>query len=503
MSRPPAALVGLLFAAGVLSADEADKGLKSIRAADIRRHQEVLASDAMRGREAGSDEGHKTAVYLMEQARALQLQPGGVRGGYFQPFGPGALEGTIEEANVLAVDAAAFKLNAGLLLHRESKPGTAIAPVVFAGYGIKDKAYDDYSVAKVKDAIALVLDHGPREKKEGKLVATFHQKVRWAEEQGARAILFALDPVNHEDRDAVPFELFTWPPPKDHLEPKYSIPVAYVSRDAAEAIAKAAGKDLRASQVEIDRALKPVTWRTPRAVTLLVSTSLPPGKGTKNVIAVWPGRDEKLKKEFVVLGAHYDHVGLGFTGSNKGKPGEVHNGADDNASGSATLLELAEAAAHCAFKRTLVFMWFDAEERSLEGSQYWARDPTLDPASCIAMINLDMIGRNAPGQIICGVKKDAQGKPAFPKWVDAVQEVERRHAVTFDWTSFDTFIQRSDHWPFMELGVPAIFFTTGLHADYHKETDDIEKIDFAKEERIARMIFALAAKAADSPEGYR
>jgi Zn-dependent M28 family amino/carboxypeptidase len=295
--------------------DDPSKGLKTIKAADIQKHQAVLAADAMEGREAGSEGGHKAAVYISEQLKKWKLRPGGLEETYFQPFGGGA------------------------------------------------------------------------------------------------------------------------------------------------------GK--------------------------------PQEKGKKNIIAVWPGSDEKLKDEYVVIGAHYDHVGRGARNSNGGKIGEIHNGADDNASGSSTVLDVAEAVSQCGFKRTVVCMWFDSEENALEGSRYWAANPTLPTDRCFAMVNCDMIGRNDPRKLIIGVEKEPGGEPKYPKWVGLVKEVEKKVGMTWDWSSFDAYIKRSDHWPFMEKGVPALFFTAGLHSDYHKDTDDIEKINFAKEEAVGKIAFMILSKAAN------
>jgi Zn-dependent M28 family amino/carboxypeptidase len=237
-----------------------------------------------------------------------------------------------------------------------------------------------------------------------------------------------------------------------------------------------------------------------------LSPGKPLEKGMKNVVAVVPGSDPKLREEYVVVGAHYDHVGLGLKGSNRqagGKPGEIHNGADDNASGASTLVEIAGAAAKSRLKRSVLLIWFDAEESALAGSRAWTAAPTRPIEKCVAMVNCDMIGRNEPGKIVVGVHKDKEGTPLFPKWTEAVKTVESKFGAAFDWTSFDSFIQQSDHWPFMEKGVPAVFFTAGLHADYHTQNDDLEKIDFAKEERVGRMVFTLAALAADRDGSYK
>jgi hypothetical protein len=300
-----------------LSADDTDKGLKTIRADDIRKHQTVLSSDKLEGREAGSDGGHAAALYIEAQFKKWKFRPGGLEKTFFQPFGA------------------------------------------------------------------------------------------------------------------------------------------------------AAGKPLE--------------------------------KGKKNVVAIWPGTGGKLKEEYVVIAAHYDHVGRGFRNSNGGKAGEIHNGADDNASGSSTMLDIAEAVSQCKFQRTLVCIGFDAEENNLEGSRHWTANPTLPIESCFAMVNCDMIGRNAPQQVFCGVEKDEKGEPKHPKWVAMVKDAEKKFGASFDWTGFDAYIKRSDHWPFMEKGVPALFFSGGIHADYHKETDDIEKIDFAKEELIGKIAFTILSRAANSP----
>jgi len=205
----------------------------------------------------------------------------------------------------------------------------------------------------------------------------------------------------------------------------------------------------------------------------------PFGEGRRNVAALWPGKEGE---EYVVVGAHYDHLG---------RKGDVlFPGADDNASGSSTVLDIAEAVAKSKFRRSVLVMWFDGEENNLAGSRWWAAHPTRPIEQCFAMLNCDMIGRNEATKIYCGVQKTKAKEPTYPKWADEVKAAEARFGATFDWTEFDPFIQRSDHWPFMEKGVPALFFTGGLHADYHKPGDTIEKINFAKEELIGRIEYS-------------
>jgi len=210
----------------------------------------------------------------------------------------------------------------------------------------------------------------------------------------------------------------------------------------------------------------------------------PFGEGRRNVAALHRGSVD----EYVVVGAHYDHLGT--------KDGVVYPGADDNASGTSTLLDVAESVGKARFARGVLFVWFDGEENQLQGSRWWTSHPTLPLERCVAMVNVDMIGRNETTKIYCGVEKDAAKAPRWPKWAAEVKGVEAAFGAPFDWTEFDPFIKRSDHWPFMEKGVPALFFTGGLHADYHQPGDTLEKINFEKEERVGRIVMTLLERVA-------
>jgi hypothetical protein len=215
----------------------------------------------------------------------------------------------------------------------------------------------------------------------------------------------------------------------------------------------------------------------------------PFGEGRRNVVAFWPGREGD---DFVVVGAHYDHLG---------RQGEkLFRGADDNASGTSTVLDVAEAVSKSKFRRGVVMMWFDEEESQLKGSRWWTAHPTRPIDRCFAMLNCDMVGRNEAEKIFCGIDKDRKKEPKYPKLAAEIRAAEAAFGLTFDWTEFDPFLKLSDHWPFMEKGVPALFFTGGIHADWHKEGDVIEKINFAKEERIGRILYLILSKVADRAE---
>lgn len=217
----------------------------------------------------------------------------------------------------------------------------------------------------------------------------------------------------------------------------------------------------------------------------------PFGEGKRNVAALRKGSSD----EYVVIGAHYDHLGT--------KDGKLYPGADDNASGSSTLLDLADGVGKATLKRSVLFLWFDGEENALEGSRWWTSHPTLPIEKCFAMVNVDMIGRNETSKVYCGVEKTKEKAPVYPKLAALLREVEAANGPAFDWTEFDPYIKRSDHWPFMAKGVPALFFTGGLHADYHKEGDLLEKINYEKEERVGRIVARLLVKLANRSEGLK
>jgi len=505
--RAVGAVLGLfLLTILACSGDDTDKLMKSIKVADLQKHQMTLASDAYEGRESGSDGGHKAALYITEHLQKWGLEPGGKDNTWFQPLG-GMTYGDLAEANSIVLykdktmkSSEVYKLNDALIPLRTCRPGSASGEIVFAGFGITsaEHDYDDYKGLKVKDAIVMVLDQEPQEKDttskwngdKPTKYSEWDHKITNAEKNGAAALLI-VDP----DATGLPkYEDLEWP--SEPAKSKYRIPVVYLTSSCGEELAKAASKSLKAVQSEIDVAGKPRTFTIKRPAKLSVAYKGPPGKGEKNIIGVVRGSDEKLKDEWVVVGAHYDHVGYGRFGSNGGKAGQIHNGADDNASGTCTLLEIAEAVAGLKPKRSIALMWFDAEERGLNGSKAWTGSPTFPTEKIVGMINLDMIGRNDVKMTCVGV--EGGKNPKYPKLVKLMQDAEKAFQIKFDWDYIDQqqLMQRSDHWSFMQAGVPATFFTGGLHADYHTERDDPEKINYPKEELIGRIAFWLAVKMA-------
>ncbi len=221
---------------------------------------------------------------------------------------------------------------------------------------------------------------------------------------------------------------------------------------------------------------------------------------TRNVIAVWEGNDPLLKEEAVVIGAHVDHVGKYGDESNPARLGQakpydkIWNGADDNASGTSAVMEIAQAfaLARVPVKRTVIFICFSAEEHGLFGSYHYVKNPVISLEKTSAMINLDMIGRNPNSPVfVLGVESDADG---FIK--KALNRIVERHNI-IKYKEAGGAFGGSDHWPFLKNSVPAVIFFTGFHKDYHQIGDEVEKISPERVSGIAKTAFLLALEIAN------
>lgn len=214
----------------------------------------------------------------------------------------------------------------------------------------------------------------------------------------------------------------------------------------------------------------------------------------RNLCAVVPGSDAALRREHVVVGAHYDHVGLGAFGSRRGEAGkgQVHNGADDNASGSSALLELVEALAAKPPRRSVLFLAFSGEELGLLGSKAWCRKPTVPVPQLTAMLNLDMIGRSRDQYLFVG------GLNTGSTFESIIREVNKPFSFALELHGGGR--GPSDFDSFYAIGVPALFFFTAEHADYHTPDDDADKINATDLARITRMAYRVVRRLADGPK---
>ncbi len=484
-------------------------GEETIRAWDLVTEVGILASPAMDGRAAGSAGARKAAEQIAGEFRKAGLRAGGDGGGFLQPFE--LVTGIrLGDGNRLAVTAPGVTPPTRVYaLSKEFNPlgfsgeGKIEAEIAFVGYGITalDLGYDDYAGIDVKGKAVIAFTHEPRERDQSGPFRTAEAfrytgnryKAINAREHGATAILLVSDPNNHGGEYERLFS-FTGATSSDS-----GIVAISILRRVAERLVGRAGTTLSRLQKEIDEELKPKSLPLPGAkVEANVALVRERGK-TANVIGILPGRDPVLKDEAVVIGAHYDHLGHG--GENSLAPAKfnaLHPGADDNASGTSAVIGLARAfVAAGGARRTLVFVAFSGEEVGLLGSYYYVKHPPIPIERTIAMINLDSVGRMREHRLYI------QGVGSGEELRSIVKEASR--GLDLDLTLRDDGFGPSDHTPFYAKERPVLHFFTGPHLDYHRPTDEVEKINADGLRIVTTMAYRTAAMIADrdAPIAYR
>lgn len=474
----------------------------SITTDDLMKHIRFLSDDRLKGRESGGPGNPEATEYVAERFRSYGLKPLGKDASFRQPFEI-SLNPELSKRCHMVVRVKArrrvLKLGEDYLPMDNVNKGEAFGKVVFAGYGITapEVGYDDYLGINVTNRIALILRRTPDPKRDNSLFkagknapnrhALFTTKLKNAQAHGATAVLILDAGKEHksvaEMFDGGPFKI---------REQKDSVPFMFVRYGLVEEWFKTVEKDLKEVVKGMDVGQRTDSFELPTILaTLRVEIERQKAK-VDNVIGLLEGSDPKLKDEYLVVGGHHDHVGYGRDRRKKGDADFIHNGADDNASGTAAVLELAQAfaAAKQRPRRSILFMAFNAEERGLLGSRYYVNKPLVPLTNTIAMINLDMVGRGASGLDVGGVGTS----PGFPKMVTAAgKKTSLKLSLTHGGKA------PSDNTSFYNKNMPVLFFYTGKHDDYHKPTDDWEKIDKAEIQQVTRMAYDIANQLANAP----
>lgn len=483
---------------------------QAIQADALLTHIKFLASDDLEGRGNGSPGLDRAGDYIAAQWKAAGLQPGGKNGSWFQPFEL-VTSLSVGEGNTLTVrsggQSIAFALGQTYFplsatandSTREASANAQALPLIFAGYGISASSlnYDDYAGIDVTGKAVLVFTHEPQEHdaasrfngREFTANATLLSKAMTARTRGAKLLLIVSDPTH--DRDEAPYQGFI----KDPQAEDYGIPVLRVQRDRIEPLLAAWKLDMLAK--EIDSAGAPRSRALAGAAADYVEHLAKTRRTVRNVIGVLPGSNPARKNEAIVLGAHYDHLGLGGRHSmNPNLAGQIHNGADDNASGTAALIEIARAAAanHARFQRSVIFVAFAGEELGLLGSAQYVNSPAVPLDDTVAMVNLDMVGRPRGRIMISGLES-----------APAVDDDVKAAAATVAGLEIKRFqegagVGSSDDTTFMLKKIPAIGFFSGFHSDYHRPTDDWPLIDGAGAATVATLAYELTARLAERPD---
>jgi len=483
-----------LFVLLLAAATAALAGIASNPPRGLSYDVHFLASDALEGRFSGSSGARVAARFIAERFAALGLEPRG-EDGYLQPFEfiAGVHPGPDNSLVVALPDGEhVARLEDDYRPLAFSSSGDAAGEVVFAGYGIAstDLGYDDYAGLDVEGKVVLVLRFSPDGNDPDSRFQphmALRRKAADARERGAAAVLIATGPVETEDKAPVKISF-------DASFADSGLPVVGISTDLAESLFAAQGFTLADLQRRIDERKEPAS--RPLGITASLVTDVVQERATaENVVALLPGRDAALRGQVVVVGAHYDHLGYGGEGSGAldSAVHAIHNGADDNASGVAGLLEVARRLAAEPPGRGVLFAAFAGEEEGLLGSQHLVADPPVPTADMVAMINLDMVGRPKGGTALT-----VGGYGTATEWPALVEEAN--HATGLEITTSKGGFGASDHSSFYSRDVPVLFLFTGAHEDYHRPTDDADRIDFKGMQRVVTLAARLAREIADAPE---
>lgn len=519
-----------LILLGVAAALPDRASLGSITVSDIKSDLSFLASDEMRGRAVGTPFNALTARYLAHRFEKMGLQPAG-SDGFFQPFE--IVRAQLGQDNRLETASSSRFRNVAkeeFFPSPFSANGAAAGPVAFAGYGISapELGYDDYAQLDARGKIVVVLDHEPgefdRDSPFDGLVMTDHgrdfRKIFNAQRHGAAGVIIVEDQANHSRSGSFARTARRiWP--SNARRPRYrlkswveriQIPALYLSADGADSLFP--GDDaLEKLQNQIDQRMQPGSFPMPGVRARLRAAVERESIEARNVLAAQPGSDPT--GEWVVVGAHFDHVGA------EGE--KIFNGADDDASGTVGLLEVAQAFASSRqdHRRSVLFAAWNAEETGLLGSYYFVDNPTIPIDRVAAMLQMDMIGRDEqvddPQHFrFRGLEKQSAEQnrnsvnilgysrsPDLQEWATlANRAVGLELRFRYDNQELG-LLRRSDNWPFLNHGVPALFFHTGLHPDYHQPTDTVDKINFDKMAKVIQLVFLTSWKAADDPQRPR
>jgi Peptidase family M28/PDZ domain/PA domain len=467
--------------------------------ADPQRYLEdvkTLTSPAMEGRGAGT-RGIDRAAHLIENRfKSLGLRPAGTNS-YFQPFTV-TTGARLKSNNHFTVQAAnaktALKINQDFVPFSFSASGSASSPMVFAGYGVSadEFKYDDYAGLEVKDKIVVALRYEPKffAAHTGDHGLTQHSqlitKAINARNHGAKAIVLINGKLGEGEEDLLTrFGSVSGPE-------NVGIVFVQAKNAVADGWFQAAGKSLTDVQNLMNTSSKAESFAFPDSLHASLNVSIENMRATvNNVLAYLPGRTD----EYVIIGAHYDHLGRGnFDSLAPSQIGQIHPGADDNASGTAGVLELARLLAlrKSELQRGILFASFAGEELGLLGSAAWVKNPTLPPEKAVAMLNMDMIGRIKDEKVYVG------GVGTGSTFKGLLEQEQAKSNLKLEYSAGG--YAASDHTSFVGKKIPVLFFFSGLHSDYHKPSDTWDKINAPSAAHLLELISDVGLQLVDARE---
>ncbi len=494
---------GTAFAAGIKA-----EGLKSLVYA--------LASDSMQGRETGQEGQRIAADFIAKQFKDAGLPPKGDKG-FFQKI---MLQSSTWKDVGIKVGDQEFRNRTDFYVFPVFSPDiplTEIKEVMFVGYGIEDEKYNDYGKAEVAGKAVIFYDGEPMNTA-GKSLITgqefrsnwsidWRKKVRLAKQKGATAV-FIIDPNFEESLKKNRKEIATygWRPVGSDPGAIANdfIPSAFVSPALAKAILGGKSNKVENELEDLREGDKFKPIKVKSKIELRLDKESKSLEGS-NVLAVIEGSDEKLKKEFVFVTAHYDHLGSPDSTV-------IYYGADDNASGTAGVIEIAKAFAEAKKKgagpkRTVVCMLVSGEEKGLLGSKYYTEFPLFPLDKTVVDINIDMIGRvdqpHAENPNYIYVIGSDRISTHLHDINELVNSEHTKLELDYKFNAKDDpnrYYERSDHYNFAEKGIPSIFYFNGTHPDYHRPTDTPDKLNYDVLAKRAQLAFYVAWETANRPD---
>ncbi len=473
----------ILFLFTILSAQNNSE----ITQEEIQDHINYLASDKLEGRFSGSEGERLAGDYIAKEFNSYGLKTM-FGDSYFQEFDfTSDIELGDNNKVTLSFNGKEYNLtlNEDFVTAPFSGNKNLEGNLVFAGYGIStDKLqYDDFAGIDVKDKIVIVMRYNPDNdstKSEFDAFSALRRKASTAKEKGASGVILVNGFKPDDEDDLIEFRY-------DRSSGIEDFPVVHIKRDFIDKLLADNKIDLKSIQEEIDSTKKPKSVDL-KFGSVKLSTDVIYNSGIgRNVVGWIEGSDTKLKNEYIVLGAHYDHLGYGKVGSlYRGDEVLIHNGADDNASGTTGLLELAQkfSADPSQLKRSVIFMAFSGEELGLLGSIHIVNNSPVNVENIAAMLNMDMIGRMNEDTVL-----NVIGAGTSTNFKDLLTE---KNTYGFNLSFTDDGFGGSDHQSFTNKNIPVMFFFTGTHSDYHKPSDDADKINSEAQTKIVKYVHDVA-----------
>ncbi len=450
---------------------------------EIMGHIRYLSHESRSGRYPGTRGSKDVISYIIKQFKSYGIMPGS-KGSFVQPFDitTGIELGEVNYA-ILNGDTLIAKQDYIPLAFSEN---SAISgSLVFAGYGFKieqeDLQWNDYKNLDVNGKWVVIMRHSPERHNQHSKYAphsSLHKKMLVARDQGAAGVIFVSQ---IEDEDLYPLTY-------NRGYKNAGIPVIHLSNKAADNLFKPFGWSRQSIQETMNRSLTSINFKL-NNMKFFVSVELSLKKTrAANVIGTIKSGNRKYRDEYIVVGAHFDHLGIGGAGSGSRdtETQSIHPGADDNASGVSGLLELAQklSAQRSRLKRSVLFIGFDAEEKGLLGSKHFIKNPTVDIKKIITMVNMDMIGRMEDSSATVG---GVGTSPVFRPLLDSLKD-GRMFTLGMSNPGFGP----SDHAAFYAEDIPVLFFFTGIHNDYHTPRDTWKNINLSGTKKLLDLIYDVA-----------